>query len=216
MADTKVNKKILSFTNKEIVADKKSKKMEQILETSLILFSQKGFFSTTIPDIAKDMKMSVGNFYNYFNSKESLAKELIRYSSNILGSKIRKINDENCNSQEKIKKIVHLYFTIATEQPQHIDYFLRVYLANKEVFKDGCEGMLCVSSFVTEMMIFFEEGVRCGELRNQDFFTAFGLFMGYLGGFAFLNGEGILEKNILDYVDDISYNIYQALKLHEK
>jgi hypothetical protein len=83
------------------------------------------------------------------------------------------------------------------------------------VFKDGCEGMLCVSSFVTEMMIFFEEGVACGKLRNQDFFTAFGLFMGYLGGFAFLNGEGILEKDILEYIDDISYNIYHALKNYD-
>jgi len=72
--------------------------------------------------------------------------------------------------------------------------------------------MLCVSSFVTELMIFFEDGVAHGELRNQDFFSAFGLFMGYLGGFVFLNGEGVLEKNINDYVDDISLNIYNALK----
>jgi AcrR family transcriptional regulator len=216
MATELKNKKIVLLPQQQVVIDKKSQKMEQILETALLLFSKKGFFSTTIPDIAKDMKMSVGNFYNYFASKESLAKELIRYSSDVLGSHIKNINDETCSTQTKIKKIVMLYFDIATNKPQHIDYFLRVYLANKEVFKDGCEGMLCVSSFVTEMMIFFEEGVSKGELRNQDFFTAFGLFMGYLGGFAFLNGEGILEKELLEYVDDISYNIYQALKVHEK
>jgi AcrR family transcriptional regulator len=50
--------------------DKKAKKTELILETSLLLFSQKGFYATTIPDIAKAMDMSVGNFYNYFSSKE--------------------------------------------------------------------------------------------------------------------------------------------------
>jgi len=195
--------------------DKKIKKTEQILETSLLLFSKKGFYSTTMPDIAKEMNMSVGNFYNYFSSKESLAKELIKYSSDIVGSKIRKVNEEECNTKEKIKKIVTVYFDLASDKPQYLDYFLRVYLANKEIFKDGCEGMICVASFVTEMMIFFEEGVRKNELRNQDFFSAFGLFMGYLGGFVFLNGEGILEKDLSLYIDDISYNIYQALRSYE-
>ena len=215
MAGQKKCEKITIDSCQEVISNKKYQKMEQILETSLLLFSQKGFFSTTIPDIAKDMHMSVGNFYNYFSSKELLAKELIKYSSNILGSEIKKVNEQAIPVEEKIKKIVTLYFKIAKYKPQHIDYFLRVYLSNKEVFKDGCEGMLCVSSFVTEMMIFFEEGVACGKLRNQDFFIAFGLFMGYLGGFAFLNGEGILEKDILEYIDDISYNIYHALKNYD-
>jgi len=195
--------------------DKKSLKTEQILETSLLLFSKKGFYSTTMPDIAKEMNMSVGNFYNYFSSKEALARELIKYSSDIVGTQIREVNEKDCSSEEKIKLIVSVYFEIASKKPQYLDYFLRVYLANKEIFKDGCEGMVCVASFVTEMMIFFEEGVRKNELRNQDFFSAFGLFMGYLGGFVFLNGENILEKELSFYVDDISYNIYQALRNNE-
>lgn len=194
------------------IVDKKGQKTEKILETALMLFSTRGFYSTTIPDIAKAMGMSVGNIYNYFSSKELLAKEIIKYSSDILGSEIRKVNEETCSVKEKIRKIVALYFEMASSKPQHLNYFLRVYLANKEVFKDGCEGMLCVSAFVTELMIFFEEGVACGELRNQDFFSAFGLFMGYLGGFVFLNGEGVLDKNLTHYIDDISLNIYNALK----
>lgn len=193
--------------------NKKEKKIEQILEESLILFSKKGFYSTTIPDIAKAMDMSVGNLYNYFPSKEELAKSVIRYSSDILGAKIREINELQISSKEKIKKIVALYFDIAINQPQHLDFFLRVYLANKEIFKHGCEGMVCLSAFVTELMIFFEEGVRNKELRNQNFFSAFGLFMGYLGGFVFLNGEGILDDKLENYTDEIAENIYYALKI---
>jgi AcrR family transcriptional regulator len=192
--------------------DKKSKKSETILDTALMLFSTNGFYTTTIPDIARAMGMSVGNIYNYFASKEILAKEIIKYSSNILGAEIRKVNEQECSTKEKIRKIVALYFEMASSKPQHINYFLRVYLANREVFKDGCEGMLCVSAFVTELMIFFEEGVGKGELRNQDFFSAFGLFMGYLGGFVFLNGEGVLDRTLTHYVDEISLNIYNALK----
>ena len=191
---------------------KKELKKEAIIQTALKLFSSKGFHKTTIPDIAKALNMSVGNLYNYFESKDILAKEIIKYTSNILGQEIRKINNLNISSKEKIKKIVKIYFNIAKERPELIDYFLRVYLSHREVFNSGCEGMLCVSGFVTEIMIFFDDGVSKGELRNQDFFSAFGLFMGYLGGMVFLKGENILPKDLNEYIEDISLNIYNALK----
>jgi len=73
--------------------------------------------------------------------------------------------------------------------------------------------MICVNEFVTEIMIYFEDGVRGNELRDQDFFSAFGLFMGYLGGMVFLNGEKILPKDLEAYIDDISFNIYKALSI---
>lgn len=193
--------------------DKKSKKSEKILDTALLLFSKNGFYATTIPDIAKAMGMSVGNIYNYFTSKEKLAKEIIKYSSDILGEEIRKVNEQKLSSKEKIRAIVAVYFEMASTKPQHINYFLRVYLANKEVFKEGCEEMFCFSPFVTELMMFFEDGVANGELKNQEFFSAFGLFIGYLGGFVFLNDEGVLNKDLNEYVDDIALNIYHALKV---
>jgi len=191
---------------------KKEARKEQIIQAALKLFSERGFYSTTIPDIAKAMGMSTGNLYNYFASKEELAQEIIRYVSAMLGERIREINAEAITTKEKIGKITRFYFELCLEQPELIEYFLRVYLANREVFSDGCEGMICVAPFMTELMVFFEEGVRAGDLRNQDFFSAFGLFMGYLGGMAFLNGEKVLPKNLVAYSDEIAENIYRALK----
>ncbi len=192
--------------------DKKEQRRIEILLAALELFSQKGFYATTIPDIARKMEMSVGNLYNYFSSKEELAQEIIRYVSQLLAEKIHAVNHQPISTREKIRRIVKIYFDMAVDQPQMIEYFLRVYLANREVFSDGCEGMICVAPFMTEIMVFFEEGVRAGDLRNQDFFSAFGLFMGYLGGMAFLNGEKILPKELRSYSDEIAENIYRALK----
>jgi AcrR family transcriptional regulator len=191
---------------------KKEEKKIGIMEASLKLFSSKGFYNTTIPDIAKSLGMSVGNMYNYFKSKEALAMAIMQYTSDILGEKIKEINKKDISVYEKIKLITAMYFDIANKRPEMIEYFLRVYLSNRDVFKEGCEGMICVSAFVTEIMIFFEEGVRSGELRDQDFFSAFGLFMGYLGGMVFLKGENVLDKPLEDYIEDISKNIYLALK----
>ncbi len=194
------------------IAEKKALKRESIIQTALQLFATQGFHKTTIPDIAGKLKMSVGNLYNYFASKDILAQEIIKYTSESLGAKIREVNDSNASSEEKIHQIVSIYFTMAKEKPEMIEYFLRVYLSNREVFSDGCDGMICVSGFITEIMVFFDDGVSSGELRNQDFFSAFGLFMGYLGGMVFLKGEEVLPHDIEFYIDDISRNIYNALK----
>jgi len=198
------------------VSEMKEKRKHEIITEALRLFASRGFYTTTIPDIARSMKMSAGNLYNYFRSKELLAQEIIRYISVHLGGQIRRINESGLTSREKIRQIVTIYFETAEKRPEMIDFFLRVYLSNREVFKEGCEGMICVNEFVTEIMIFFEEGVERGELKNQDFFSAFGLFMGYLGGMVFLNGEAILPRPLEEYIEDISENIYNALRVREK
>lgn len=191
---------------------KREERKITIMQKALELFSKEGFYQATMPLLAKTIGMSVGNLYNYFSSKETLAKELILYIANVLGEEIRQINNMPLGTQQKIDKIVHMYFKIAKERPEMIEYFLRIYLSNREVFRDGCEGMICVSGFVTELMIFFEEGVRSGELKNQEFFSAFGLFMGYLGGMVFLLGENLLPLPLEHYEASIAENIFNALK----
>lgn len=190
----------------------KEKKKEEIIKVALKLFAEKGFYKTTIPDIAEALGMSVGNFYNYFESKEELAKYIMQYSSNILGEEIRKISEMDISTREKILLLVRRFIEIAEEKPELIDYFLRVFLSNREVFKEGCEGFLCVSDVVTELMLFFEDGARKGDLRQQDFFPAFVTVIGPLGGIVFLKGENVLPKRPIEYAEEIGENIWRALK----
>ncbi len=193
----------------------KEAKKNSIIESALKLFSQNGFYNTTIPDIAKSMKMSVGNMYNYFSSKEELAKYAIKYSTNIIAKELRDVNNMDISSKEKLFVFTRKYFENVKKSPEIVEYFLRVYLSNREVFAQGCEGFLCVGDFVTEVMILLDEGAQNKEFREQDFFPAFGMFMGALGGFAFLSGENVLEKDLLEYSDAIADNIYRALKYEE-
>lgn len=192
----------------------KEKKKNIIIENALKLFSKNGFYNTTIPDIAKSMKMSVGNMYNYFKSKEELAKYAIKYSTRVLAVELREINGMDISSKEKIFVFTRKYLENVRESPEVIEYFLRVYLSNREVFAQGCEGFLCVSDFVTEVMILLDEGASNNEFRQQEFFPAFAMLMGALGGFAFLAGEKVLDKDILEYSNSVAENIYRALK-HE-
>ncbi len=190
----------------------KEERKKEIIKAACRLFAKNGYYNTTIPDIAEEIGMSVGNLYNYFHSKEELAKYIMRYSSKLLGDEIKKINEENISTKEKIYKIVRKFFEIGQEQPELIEYFLRVFLSNREVFEEGCEGFLCVQEVVTELMLFLEEGARKRELRQQDFFPAFVTLMGPLGGMVFLQGENVLPKKPIEYSDELAENIWRALK----
>ena len=156
--------------------------------------------------------MSVGNMYNYFSSKEELAKFAIKYSTNILADELKQINNMDLTSKEKIYLFVRKYLENIQTSPEVIEYFLRVYLSNREVFKQGCEGFLCVGEFVTEVMILLDDGAQKKEFREQDFFPAFAMIMGCLGGFAFLSGEKVLDIVFFFYLDAVAQNIYRALK----
>ena len=190
---------------------KKERKLK-IIREACKLFAEKGYYSTTIPDIAEALGMSAGNLYNYFESKEELAKETMHTVSLLIAERLREINEMDLPSQEKIRLMVKSFFEIYMQEPELIDYFLRVFLSNREVFKNGCEGFACVGEVVTEIMVLLSKGVERGELRNQDFFSAFVTMMGPMGGIAFLYGEGLLDKPMMDYLDDISTNIWNALK----
>mgnify|MGYP001774454728 FL=1 len=190
----------------------KEQKRLEIIRAACKLFAEKGYYNTTIPHIAQAVGMSVGNIYNYFESKEALAKEIMITVSNWVGERLRKIEEMDVDYREKIRLFVKSFFEIAVEEPELINYFLKVFLVNREVFSEGCEGFACVASVITEVMVFLSNGIEKGELRNQSFYPAFTTIMGPLGGMVFLHSEGLLDKSLMDYVDEVSENLWRALK----
>ena len=72
------------------------------------------------------MSMSVGNMYNYFSSKEELAKFAIKYSTNILADELKQINNMDITSKEKIYLFVLKYLENVQKSPEVIEYFLRI------------------------------------------------------------------------------------------
>jgi len=190
----------------------KEQKRLEIIRAACKLFAEKGYYNTTIPHIAQAVGMSVGNIYNYFESKEALAKEIMITVSNWVGERLRKIEEMDVDYREKIRLFVKSFFEIAVEEPELINYFLKVFLVNREVFSEGCEGFACIASVITEVMVFLSNGIEKGELRNQSFYPAFTTIMGPLGGMVFLHSEGLLDKPLMDYVDEVSENLWRALK----
>ncbi|WP_456485458.1 TetR/AcrR family transcriptional regulator [Hydrogenimonas sp.] len=127
-----------------------------------------------MPDIAKEFGRSAGNIYNYFHSKEDLAKCAIHYCTNVFAKKLGEINAMQISTREKIERFVVGYFEVVEKFPELTEFFLRVYLANREVFSKRCDnGYECAAEFIEEVQRLLDDGVAAGELKEGDSHAAF-------------------------------------------
>jgi len=192
--------------------DKKQREYK-IIESALDMFSRKGFYSTTVAQIAKSIGMSVGHFYNFFPSKNSLAKASITFVTKKLADELHKINELNISSKDKIHMFVLSYLDFLEKNPQMIDYFFKVYLANREMFsQDGDSGFELAKAFIDEIEILINSGIESKEFCKKDFYVSFSCITGILGGITFLNGEGVLNKDVNIYAKELSDSIVKALQ----
>ena len=82
-----------------VVRDYKETARSQIIEAALEVFSSKGYFRSTMDDIAKRLGVSKGALYLYFKSKEDLLRE-IQASSR---EKVREQLREAFEDQDPVK-----------------------------------------------------------------------------------------------------------------
>lgn len=69
----------------------KKEKRDLFIISALSVFEEKGFNNTRIKDITKRANTSVGNFYNYFNSKEDVIEVLVSGLAELMISKFREL-----------------------------------------------------------------------------------------------------------------------------
>ncbi len=69
----------------------KKEKRNLFIISALYVFEEKGFNNTRIKDITERANTSVGNFYNYFNSKEDVIEVLISGLAELMISKFREL-----------------------------------------------------------------------------------------------------------------------------
>jgi len=65
--------------SKEKGQEKVKKKKEEIIEATLKLYSNKGYYLTNIKEIAREVGISAPTFYHYFQDKRELFVEAIEY-----------------------------------------------------------------------------------------------------------------------------------------
>lgn len=101
--------------------EQKEQRRALIIDKAIELFAKKGYAETTIGDIAKAADMSVGLMFHYFESKEKLFEELVRYGANATDTP-RELNFEN--PLDYFEGFLKMLFHYVKEQPRIMYLFV--------------------------------------------------------------------------------------------
>ena len=126
---------------KERRGREKERRKADILDAARKYFWTKGFESSTIPAIAKELELAPGTLYLYFPSKEAIYIELLLEGYDVLLKRLRKVVDSPSAAVEsKAEGIIDAFLGFAKDTPEYFDIIF--FVLQKEfggVRKSGLE-----------------------------------------------------------------------------
>ena len=139
-----------------------SDKRAAILESTLILISERGLHDTPMSLISKESGVSTGNIYHHFASKDELIVELYREIKNKAFKSLLTGYDEHASYQERFlylwESILHYYLDHPKEvkfleQYEHSPYYDLNWAAQ-------------YTELVQPLVMFFQNGIAEGVLKD--------------------------------------------------
>ncbi len=141
---------------------------QRIIETGMAIFAKKGFFKTTVDDIARQAKVAKGTIYLYFRDKSDIYINIIEKHLNSALADLQAVTNEKLSNTEKLKRIAedwllhsaefHRFFPVISME--NINQALKIMKeVKKRVFPIICQIISAVADII-------EEGIKNGEFRK--------------------------------------------------
>jgi TetR/AcrR family transcriptional regulator len=160
---------------------------EEILLAAEKVFAAKGFFPTTMSDIAREAEFGTGTLYKYFKSKEELYFTLIDEKVEEINRLVKAELSQKTSAVERIKKVLGLQFEFFERNRD----FFRIYISERsrvewtvkdELGKGLHEKMVAYINVLTEVM---RQGIKEGEFRPLNPLDLAHALVGIVNSFVF-------------------------------
>ncbi|MCK5872274.1 MAG: TetR/AcrR family transcriptional regulator [Methylococcales bacterium] len=160
--------------------EKTTKKLitqDEILQATLKLFAQKGYFNTSLTDIkdAVGLKTPSG-IYQHFKNKQAIADALYGNILDSLSISIDDIRRRNRKSSEQLREIVDLLFRLTDDMPAIMQFLI---IVRTDEFLPNQKPLLSSPPFLKIKKI-FQAGIKEGEIRALDPLLAYSYFFGII------------------------------------
>jgi len=90
---------------RNVIRDQQNReqRIEQILDAAVYVIASKGIISSSMQDIAKAAKISIGNLYHYFLSKDELVGALLKRSQDEYRANVLELQAREGSALEKLR-----------------------------------------------------------------------------------------------------------------
>lgn len=170
-----------------------------VLSATLQLFTQKGYFNTSVRDIARVSKVSIGSIYHHFKDKEGVASAMYNGLLKRMSETLGDIQRSNSSVHDRCRAVIEVLFRITEDEPQVMEFMM--YSKHREFLPD--EKPICSAQPFVLMREMVTEGIESGEIQRIDLMVASSCLYG--GAIRMITSrlDGIIEKPLPEYVDSV-------------
>ena len=180
----------------------------EVLNTSLTLFSQHGYFNTSLQDIRKAAGVSIGAIYHHFENKEALAKALYETLLSEMNQAIVEATAPHKSCREQSQAVIETLFRLTLEEPQKMQFILMA--QHREYMPDAAP--ICSSRPFQAMKTIVERGIVAKEIRPLDGWVAASAMFGGALRLMSLHLDGALDRPLMDLMDESMDCAWRGLK----
>jgi len=165
--------------------DKKEQKRELILDAAFELILEKGYSNTKIIDIANKVGIGKGTVYEYFDSKEMIALELISTRAARDYTKICEEVDMLTTARDQLSRYVQLQLDTFSKFRMNITDFRNEFMRNDSEISTRIMTAIHDIAFLQLGFIYniIEKGIANGEFKKLDPHSASICFLGSINAY---------------------------------
>lgn len=181
---------------------------DKIFRTAQKLFVEKGYYSTSIPDIVREAGVSTGAIYHHYASKEDLARDIHKTA---VEQFLKKHEAEVMTKEliyDKVRAYISLMFRWTEQDPIMVSYLLHG--RPKEVLQTPLS--VCSEEGLHASVNIIDEGIRKGDIKPINSFLAAAIMSGTIMRMIDLRLDGVIENPLVEYIEATANNIWLAIK----
>lgn len=153
----------------------KAEAQDEILLAALKLFAEKGYFNTSLSDIAIAAGLKTTNaLYQHFKNKQMIAAALYANIFDSLSISVDDIRRRSQKPSEQLRAIVDLLFKLTDEAPDVMQFLLVLNVS--EIMPD--ERPVLETPPFAKIIKIIQAGAKAGEIRNIPPQLCFAYFFG--------------------------------------
>ncbi len=183
-------------------------KRQKIMDVARKLFYEKGYYRTTVDDIAREAGVAKGTVYLYFNSKVELLLAIIEAEHVRLLDFLQELSALELDPKEKLSRFIDRMWDIL--------YSARHMLAMAElaqrriIFEEGFKDMYMTrimplrKAIMVNLKSIVDEGIERGLFRNMDSDFAVRWMLFSIPG-AFYGSEGNVRYEDKETIKDLIF-----------
>lgn len=143
---------------------KKQTRKQLIFEEAAKLFRDKGYLATSVRELADKVGLEPSSLYSHIKSKEEILQKICFDSAQKFIDGINEIEKLNATPSEKLKALIALHITIATEDSTSVTVFNDEWRhLSQDVLK---EFLVLRRDYESRFKRIIKKGIELGEFKN--------------------------------------------------